>query len=59
MEVILGARSEFTRRQYLLYEALMDGGCTLDEAFAVVRGVTPSSIPPTTLPSGSPGRQRM
>ena len=28
---------KFTRRQYLSYEAVMDGGCTIDEAGNVVR----------------------
>ncbi len=28
---------KFTRRQYVLYEAVMDGDCTIDEAIAMVR----------------------
>jgi hypothetical protein len=28
---------KFTRRQYLFYEAVMDGACTIDEAGVVVR----------------------
>ena len=28
---------KFTRRQYLLYEAVMDGDCTIDEAITVMK----------------------
>ena len=41
MDVTEGAMGvtdrKFTRRQYLLYEAVMDGDCTIDEAIAMVR----------------------
>ena len=37
MDAVEGARDrKFTRREYLLYEAVMDGHCTIDEAIAMV-----------------------
>jgi hypothetical protein len=40
MDVIEGAKAvadeKFTRREYLLYETVMDGHCTIDEAIGVV-----------------------
>ena len=37
MDAVEGVRDrKFTRREYLLYEAVMDGDCTIDEAIAMV-----------------------
>ena len=62
MDVTEGAMGvtdrKFTRRQYVLYEAVMDGDCTIDEAIAMVREYA-TEIRMTTWPSGSPGRSGM
>ena len=37
MDAVEGVRDrKFTRREYLLYEAVIDGDCTIDEAIAMV-----------------------